>query len=209
MTDQSVICKGEIMAPKFVDKNEKIEAIIEAATQVMSQKGYHPTKMDDIAKKADMGKGTLYQYFKSKEEVFEAIITSFFNEYEQLFTLVMTMPIKKGFSFIIDTIFNMAEKEKQSIDLMIHIFGHSSESSNLKIHNIMKDFYERFLVLFSQFIEKAWQKDKIKTHTPPIVLARIIMSTLDGLLLQIMLFPLKVKEERKQIKETLLNQWLR
>lgn len=48
--------------------------IVEAAITVFAKKGYHKTKMSDIAKEVGVSKGTLYQYFKSKKELFEAVV---------------------------------------------------------------------------------------------------------------------------------------
>lgn len=59
------------MSPKIVDKEEKKRAIALAAIQVFGEKGFDRARMDDIAKTAGVGKGTLYEYFKDKEEVLE------------------------------------------------------------------------------------------------------------------------------------------
>ena len=47
--------------------------ILDAALQVFGQYGYRRTSMDDIAREADIGKGTIYLNFASKEEVFQAL----------------------------------------------------------------------------------------------------------------------------------------
>ncbi|ADN35857.1 transcriptional regulator, TetR family [Methanolacinia petrolearia DSM 11571] len=47
--------------------------ILEKAFIVFSKKGYHYTTMDDIASEVGVTKGTLYVYFKSKEELFRAM----------------------------------------------------------------------------------------------------------------------------------------
>ena len=47
--------------------------IMNAAIKNFSKTGYASTKMDDIAKTADVSKGTLYLYFDSKEELFQSI----------------------------------------------------------------------------------------------------------------------------------------
>ena len=54
-------------------KNEVRERIIKAAIESFSRTGFDRTKMDDIAKRLDLSKGTLYLYFKSKEDLFHAI----------------------------------------------------------------------------------------------------------------------------------------
>jgi len=47
--------------------------IIEAAIQVFAREGLVKGKIVDIAKEAGIGKGTVYEYFRSKEEIFSAI----------------------------------------------------------------------------------------------------------------------------------------
>jgi AcrR family transcriptional regulator len=51
-------------------KEEKREAILEAATQCFAKKGYNETTVDDIAKASSTSKGSIYLYFSSKEEIF-------------------------------------------------------------------------------------------------------------------------------------------
>ena len=43
--------------------------ILNAAIQVFAEKGFHQATMDDVAEKAELGKGTLYYYFHSKDEI--------------------------------------------------------------------------------------------------------------------------------------------
>lgn len=50
------------------------QKIISHASQVFSKYGFKKASMDDIAKASGMGKSSLYYYFKSKEEVFEAVV---------------------------------------------------------------------------------------------------------------------------------------
>jgi len=57
MTDQSV-------------SDRKRQAILDAARSVFSRLGYAKTSMDDVAEEAGIAKGTLYLYFKSKEDLY-------------------------------------------------------------------------------------------------------------------------------------------
>jgi TetR/AcrR family fatty acid metabolism transcriptional regulator len=60
------------------DKEEKgkWQAIQQAASKVFSEKGYHRATIDEIARRANIGKGTVYEYFASKEELFHEVIRS-------------------------------------------------------------------------------------------------------------------------------------
>lgn len=52
----------------------KRENIIDAARKVFSQYGFAKTTMDEIAQAAHKGKSSIYYYFTSKEEIFEAVV---------------------------------------------------------------------------------------------------------------------------------------
>ena len=54
-----------------MNKNGKSERIIKAALDSFSKNGYHDTRMEQIARNACVGKGTLYEYFSNKEELFK------------------------------------------------------------------------------------------------------------------------------------------
>ena len=51
----------------------KREAILRAATRVFARNGYFNSKVADIARAADVADGTVYLYFKSKEEILHSI----------------------------------------------------------------------------------------------------------------------------------------
>lgn len=52
----------------------KSELILEAAEKVFSEKGFFQAKVEEIAIEAGVGKGTVYEYFASKEEVFQEML---------------------------------------------------------------------------------------------------------------------------------------
>jgi AcrR family transcriptional regulator len=62
------------MSPKLVDKGKRKEDLALVALDIFADKGFEATSINDIAKAADIAKGTVYEYFESKEElVFEAL----------------------------------------------------------------------------------------------------------------------------------------
>ncbi len=50
--------------------------ILEAAARLFAQRHYHEVRMDDIADRADVAKGTIYRYFQDKEDLYLALILS-------------------------------------------------------------------------------------------------------------------------------------
>jgi AcrR family transcriptional regulator len=61
------------MSPHRGDAESRRSAILDAALRVFGQYGYRRTSMDDLAREAGIGKGTIYLSFASKDEVFQAL----------------------------------------------------------------------------------------------------------------------------------------
>ncbi len=55
-------------------KEERRRAILDAAVRLFAEKGYHDTKMDEVAERAGLSKGALYLYYRSKEDLFCELI---------------------------------------------------------------------------------------------------------------------------------------
>lgn len=60
-----------------------MERILDAALEVFSEKGFHLATVDDIAERADVGKGTLYRYFANKETLFSELVRLRLEELER------------------------------------------------------------------------------------------------------------------------------
>lgn len=58
-------------------KEERPQEITEAALAAFAEKGYAATRVDEVARRAGVSKGLVYLYFKTKEEMFKAVVRSF------------------------------------------------------------------------------------------------------------------------------------
>ncbi len=73
----SMKAKGENMGVnerKEREKEQRRNDIIDAAEEIFFSKDINEAKMDEVAKKAELSKGTLYLYFKNKDELLHGII---------------------------------------------------------------------------------------------------------------------------------------
>ena len=59
---------------KILRKQKKRERIMDAAAELFSRKNYHEVMMDDVAKLTSVAKGTVYNYFESKEDLYITIM---------------------------------------------------------------------------------------------------------------------------------------
>jgi len=66
------------MSPRADVSEERKHQILNAAEEVFTQKGFDEARMDDIADGTGLSKGTLYLYFKSKDDLIIAILDRIF-----------------------------------------------------------------------------------------------------------------------------------
>jgi AcrR family transcriptional regulator len=59
----------------------KRQEIINAAREVFALRGFSAATLDEIAERAEFGKGTLYNYFQSKDEIFDTVLADIFDEF--------------------------------------------------------------------------------------------------------------------------------
>jgi AcrR family transcriptional regulator len=67
---------SEVSVRRRESSEQRRSAILHAARTVFARKGYENTVVEDIAGEAGIGKGTLYLYFPSKEQVYLAALTA-------------------------------------------------------------------------------------------------------------------------------------
>jgi AcrR family transcriptional regulator len=66
--------EAPVKPEKKVAKDRKREAIFSAALKVFAEKGYHRATIDEIASLSGIGKGSVYRYFRSKEDLLKQLI---------------------------------------------------------------------------------------------------------------------------------------
>ena len=72
------------------DKEKKRQLIMDAALQVFVENGYEKTKIIDVARTAGIGKGTVYEYFESKEDLFCCILEEYCEYYKDAVRTILS-----------------------------------------------------------------------------------------------------------------------
>lgn len=111
----------------IVDRRTRI---IEAATQSFSLYGYKGSTMDQIARLAHVGKGTIYRFFPNKEELLEAIMKGFIQDILE----IAKSSIQQGATFLENlhrTLHNVLEFRSKH-DLMV-VLSHEMREMGTEI----------------------------------------------------------------------------
>ena len=177
------------MSPKIVNKPEKKQEILKAAMRVFANNGVVNTKMTDIAKAAGVGKGTIYEYFRSKEDIFAEAYSHIFMDTEKRIAEILESPIQpeeKLRKFISVTMEEFLVKDNgQFAGIMMSFWSEGIRNKNERIMEIidLKRIYSEFRVIISGILEEGIAKGQFRelnTH----VTASVIIGALDGILLQ-------------------------
>lgn len=90
LTEQSVILKVLTKMVKSRTQSPEVRRrqILDASRALLSQKGYHDIKMDDVASVAKLAKGTLYLHFKDKEQIVRALFEDLMDQQEIILSKV-------------------------------------------------------------------------------------------------------------------------
>jgi TetR/AcrR family transcriptional regulator, repressor for uid operon len=170
------------MCPK-VSVQYKIKAkekIVESALISFSKYGYDRTRMEDISEAAKVSKGTLYLYFRSKEELFYAISERNITKLtEQLSTLFTTK--KEDLILNAEKFYDNFHKEigQDFEKVFFEIIAESSRNSRLQ-----KMLYEQRIKTFDVIIEYLnlqVQRGFINKDTDIKAIAAGLVSLFDGL----------------------------
>lgn len=113
-----------------MNKKNKNTRILEAAFTLFSESGYKNTKIADIAAKAGIGKGTIYEYYDSKEDIFiVSVLEKVMEDYARITKEIASYP-------------STLEKLKFFLDFELSVFAkYGADASELKAHLVESDSY--------------------------------------------------------------------
>ena len=72
---------SEVPSKRDQQREERRQEILRAALEVFGQKGFHASKVSDVAAKAGVSQGTIYWYFESKEDLITAALLSVIEQF--------------------------------------------------------------------------------------------------------------------------------
>jgi AcrR family transcriptional regulator len=111
------------------EKEQRQNAIIDAAEKVFFSKGFENATMDEVAEQAELSKGTLYLYFENKDDLYHAIVLRGINILQTLFEEAAASE-KKGIDKLTAlgrTYFKFYQQYPHYMNAMMHHEGHKVE----------------------------------------------------------------------------------
>ncbi len=157
-------------------QNLRKEQIMNAAQSVVVSKGYDQSRMDDIVDKAELSKGTIYWYFKSKKDVYLSLVDYWYKEYNK--GVLDSLQTEKSASKQLKTLFNyfihQFDKNPATFKILVEFWRMSGldPDFNLKLQEI----YSHFLEYIIEIIKKGINTNEFKKVDPRITALSILIN---------------------------------
>lgn len=150
--------------PKIVDFDKKKEEIMQESIKVFVQKGYYDTKLSDIADRCGMGRTTLYQYFKNKDEIFEFAIRNISGMLENDCKEIAensSLPVIEKIKMMVGMLTQQTDKEKNMIVMLIDLWLRLKRENNIMAGRL-NEHVVGLRQIFRQLLEEGVAKKQIR-----------------------------------------------
>lgn len=188
---------------------DKKQLIIEAAIRVFGKEGLEKGKIADIAKEAGIGKGTIYEYFRSKNEIFQAIEQSVFSDLNLVFDelnsarLSPSEKLKQLMNSGLDMFVEMGDALLIITELWIHAGrGHLHGSNPAQF----MEYYDKYRLGIESILQEGIQFGEFREMNKEGV-ARLLMAFMDGLVWQFVMLndPRKFENVKTETIESFMR----
>ena len=183
------------MAPRTTEQTDKIREerrsqILDAALVVFAQKGLHDTRVSEIAAQAGVSQGTVYWYFKSKEDLFKAV---FQDRVEAMFQPVFATAMDTSLSpanrllGISRALLELAVANDEIVFVFIQTLA-TREVANIVTYDLTRYYSELMEIVTPLFAATG--------HPKPESAASLYTAVLDGMMVRHIVDPDMVSPEQ-------------
>ncbi|MFC1760183.1 TetR/AcrR family transcriptional regulator [Candidatus Neomarinimicrobiota bacterium] len=195
--------------PKEYFKFRKDE-ILTAAWKCFAEKGYQGTTMKDIAKKLDLSTGVIYNYFKNKDEILDAIMEWALDSENQIFNLMAKKnTAREAISELFNSCFDRCSHEelKESSKANIYIWVEAMKKK--KLREMINDKHRQQIDIIANFVNNGIKRGEIPNHIDPKSMAGFYQALITGLQVQsVLIEDFDLTSYYSQIKEIIFrNMW--
>lgn len=184
---------------QFNELREKSkENILDSALKLFSSKGFFNTSIRQIAEKAKISNGLLYNYFSSKEDLLTEIINKSFNILDGVIENDDKISSEEKIRNTIEKFFDLVQTKQKLMKMLLQI-GLQAEKFEFVNKMIANKYKQEVNILSKSFRELGFEDYEIE--------ANLFLATLDGLMIQF--FLMKETIPLEAMKKVLINKYKR
>lgn len=170
------------------DRGDKRPRLVRAASEVFAEKGYASTRVADIAERAGIGKGTVYEYFSSKEALLFAVFESINEDVTARMNAVLDddepaeAQLHKLLRLGAEVVAEQVDLQPVVLDFWAASRGGGSETS---YRESVLASYGLYRALVADFFRRGQRRGEFRADLDIESLATLVVATVDGLGIQL------------------------
>lgn len=166
---------------------DKRRQILDAAVEVFARTGFHKSRVSDVAKAARVADGTIYLYFKSKDEILLSIFEDAMSE--------MISGVEAELATIDDPFDKLRTfaayhmrlvEERRSVAKVLQVELRLS-------HTFMREYkpskLKQYMDIIGRIVTEGQERGKMRSDANPIIIRRALFGALDEIAMQWILTP--------------------
>src|SRR5882757_10112652 len=156
------------------------ERLFRSALHLFAQKGFAETTVEDITEAADVGKGTFFNYFPTKEHILMAFGEMQLGKLEAIVhdTKQSDLPMQEVLRVLV---LRMTEEPIRNPAIVRALL--QANLSSVRVRGAMLRIHDRNRALLGQLIRHGQERSEIRTDLPPEEIAQVWRQTIFGTLL--------------------------
>jgi len=181
------LCPPTSLSRRERERNARREAILHSALEVFAAAGYAGATIDEIASRAEFGKGTVYNYFEDKRELLLAVLdlaAEGFREHvrEQLSqSAAADLPTRAFFHAFIESTLSYFLERTEIFRLLFKESGRLLLEGDPQILAFTHDHERRMIAMLSEYVARAVESGSMRAY-PPAAISHLLMGNIHGYL---------------------------
>jgi TetR/AcrR family transcriptional regulator, fatty acid metabolism regulator protein len=180
------------------NKEDREKEIFKAAVRVIKEDGFHKAKMSDVAKAAGISYGLVYHYYRSKEALFDAIVSRWWNRLFQLESelrgkdLALTDKLRAVTNYFLDAY----QRDPELVNVFVTESSNATTKLNAKRLEYSTKFVDRVDALMSEGQESGLLRRDIRAR----YLSYIFLGALNTIVAAMVFADEKIRDDDQKIR---------
>ncbi len=169
------------------DTTDRRGAIVAAAEKIFHAHGYAATTMEAVAAAAGVAKGSLYNYFRSKQELFTQLFTETIAADEAEVERLVTEPIPadEKLQRLVDNVFVQLERYTAIGALVLEFWATAARQQHKgELAEMFEQMFSRWRRRIAAIVTQGIESGLFRAEIDPDVAASLIVAVVDGIIVQ-------------------------
>jgi AcrR family transcriptional regulator len=182
------------------------DEILKAAMQLFANHGFHETSMSEVAREARVSKALIFWHFKTKEELFVAVLNRLLEPYFIDFAEeAAAMDERQQILKLVDSYLSFVRDNASSVRFFLAQMLHDQRLSESLNDQVLK-LYGGYRAMIVELIASAQQKGVCTRRSAPESAAAFLLSALNGLLIEYLFIGANAIDQEGAV--AMVSEWL-